>query len=147
MEWLLGSLSAGASAAHAFTKGSGFCKVPMFAHGGGGPVSEPSAVMRAKATNRSGFWSSPVFPDQLRGVIGSAREVYLSSGSTLDPIDPAAVKATAHAYGTRKSNGSDHWGARELATLPLAIVGHFTDIHVYIHATHICIHIYVYIYI
>ena len=43
-EWLLGSITAGASAAHAFTRGSGFCKVPMFAQGGGGPVSEPSAV-------------------------------------------------------------------------------------------------------
>ena len=75
----------------------------MLAQGSGGPVSEPSAVMSAKANMWSGFWSSPVFPGQLEGVIGSTREVYLSSGSTPDPIDPVAFRATAHAYGTRKS--------------------------------------------
>ena len=52
-EWLLGSLSGGGAAAHAFTKGSGFLMVPMTADSGGGLVSESSAVMRAKAMNWS----------------------------------------------------------------------------------------------
>ena len=64
----------------------------------------------------------------LRGVVGSARKVYLSSGSTPDPIDPVASRATADAYGTRKSKGSDHWGAGELASLPLGAIGHFTGL-------------------
>ena len=96
-EWLLGSLSGGAAAAHAFTKGSGFLRVPMTADGGGGLVSEPSAVMRAKALKWSGFWSRPVFPGRLYGVIGSAREVYLAGESKPEPIDPVVFKATARA--------------------------------------------------
>ena len=75
----------------------------MCANGGGGLVSEHSAVMRAKAFNWSGFWSRPAFPGRLQEVIGSVREVYLAGENKPEPIDPVVFKATARAYGTKRS--------------------------------------------
>ena len=101
-EWLLGCLSGGAAAANIFTNGLWFLRGPMFADSGGGLVSEPSAVMRAKDLNRSGFWSRFVFLGRLQEVIGSVREVYLAGESKPEPIDPAVFKATVRAYGINK---------------------------------------------
>ena len=84
--------------------------------------------MRAKALNWSGFWSRPVFPGRLQEVNGSVREVYLAGESKPEPIDPVVFKATARAYGIKRSNGSDHWAAKEFAALPVEIVERFTSL-------------------
>ena len=61
-------------------------------------------------------------------MIGNARDFYLASGTKPEPVSPAIFKATAHAYGSKRSNGSDHWGARELSALPVEILECFTSL-------------------
>ena len=56
------------------------------------------------------------------------RSTYLAGESRPEPIGLAVFKATARAYGTKRSNGSDHWAAKEFAALPFEIVECFTSL-------------------
>ena len=56
------------------------------------------------------------------------RSTYLAGESKPEPIDPVVFKVTARAFGTKRSNGSDHWAAREFAALPVEIIECFTSL-------------------
>lgn len=120
-QWLSTSLLSGASAAHRFTKGSS-SQVSMSARVDGCVTSDPESVMRAKSEHWSGFWSNPVFPDRLQSVIGHVWSECVESERP-QPIDVEKFRAVALAYGSRKSRGSDHWSAKELAALPGELLG------------------------